>query len=43
MGQLLLVLIVVGVAVWLMRRGGCRGMGKREDKDGSQKKPGGCH
>lgn len=43
MGKLLLVLIVVGVAVWLMRRGGCCGMGKRQDKDGPQEKSGGCH
>ena len=43
MGQLLLILVVIGVGVWLMRRGGCCGMGQREDKDPSQKKGGSCH
>ena len=43
MGQLLLGLLVIGVVVWMVRRGGCCGMGKREDKDTPQNKGGSCH
>lgn len=43
MWQLLLILVVIGAGVWLMRRGGCCGMGKREDKDAPPNKGGSCH
>jgi hypothetical protein len=43
MWQLLLVLVVIGVGIWLMRRGGCCGMGKREDKDATKGPGRSCH
>jgi len=43
MGQLLLVLLVIGLCVWMMRRGGCCGMGKRENKGDADNKSRSCH
>lgn len=43
MWQLVLLVVAVGVGIWLMKRGGCCGMGKREDRDDSQDKGSNCH
>ena len=43
MGQLLVVLLIVGVGIWLMRRGGCCGMGKRDEKESPQEHTKSCH
>ena len=36
MGQVLFVLLIIGVGLWVMRRGGCCGMGRPKDKGFSQ-------
>lgn len=36
MWQILLILVVIGAGIWLMRRGGCCGMGQGKDKNSSQ-------
>ncbi len=43
MWQLLLMLVVIGAGVWFMRRGGCCGMGKRENKDVPKDQGRSCH
>lgn len=37
MWQLVVLLVAIGVGIWLMKRGGCCGMGKSEDKSPNQK------
>lgn len=43
MGKLLLVLIVIGLGLWFLRRGGCCGMGRRDDQTTSRDESKGCH
>lgn len=43
MWQILLLLVVIGVGVWFMRRGGCCGMGKGKGQNNSEDKTKSCH
>lgn len=44
MEQMLLVLLIIGVGIWMVRRGGCCGMRKADvGKPTDDKKMPGCH